>query len=160
MLDFNVTEQDNSIEELFAKEFEKTEKYPMDDFTTEMLVKLTLSKNTSYAIPEGEKPFLYKLMEKRIEVLHDFELDERTLLFLCCICKSAGVSVMYIWYLQYKSKKRNIKEISLESFCEIFPVGFPSEDDLHRIWDNQKVLVKGMGSDNLLDYPYAGKSLF
>jgi|688.fasta_scaffold05151_34 hypothetical protein len=160
MLDFNVTEQDNSIEELFAKEFEKTEKYPMDDFTTEMLVKLTLSKNTSYAIPEGEKPFLYKLMEKRIEVLHDFELDERTLLFLCCICKSAGVSVMYIWYLQYKSKKRNIKEISLESFCEIFPVGFPSEDDLHRMWDNQKVLVKGMGSDNLLDYPYAGKSLF
>jgi hypothetical protein len=99
-------------------------------------------------------------MEKRIEVLHDFELDERTLLFLCCICKSAGVSVMYIWYLQYKSKKRNIKEISLESFCEIFPVGFPSEDDLHRMWDNQKVLVKGMGSDNLLDYPYAGKSLF
>jgi hypothetical protein len=160
MLDFNVTEQDNSIEELFAKEFEKTEKYPMDDFTTEMLVKLTLSKNTSYAIPEGEKPFLYKLMEKRIEVLHDFELDERTLLFLCCICKSAGVSVMYIWYLQYKSKKRNIKEISLESFCEIFPVGFPSEDDLHRMWDNQKVFVKGMGSDNLLDYPYAGKSLF
>jgi hypothetical protein len=160
MLDFNVTEQDNSIEELFAKEFEKTEKHPMDEFTTEMLVKLHLSKNTSYAIPEGEKPFLYKLMEKRIEVLHDFELDERTLLFLCCICKSAGVSVMYIWYLQYKSKKRNIKEISLESFCEIFPVGFPSEDDLHRMWDNQKVLVKGMGSDNLLDYPYAGKSLF
>ena len=160
MLDISVTEQENSIEELFAKEFEKTKKEPMDDFVSEMLVKLILSKNMSYSIPEGEKPFLYKLMEKRISVIHDFELDERTLVFLCCICKSAGVCVMYVWYLQYESKKRNMKQISLEDFCEIFPMGFPSEDDLHRLWDSQKVLTKGMGSDNLLDYPQAGKSLF
>jgi hypothetical protein len=160
MLDISVTEQENSIEELFAKEFQKTKKYPMDDFTTEMLVKLSLSKNMSYAIPEGEKPFLYKLMEKRISVIHDFELDERTLVFLCCICKSAGVCVMYAWYLQYESQKRNMKEISLEYFCEIFPMGFPSDDDLHRLWVEQKVNSKGLGSDNLLDYPQAGKSLF
>ena len=108
MLDISVTEQENSIEELFAKEFEKTKKEPMDDFVSEMLVKLILSKNMSYSIPEGEKPFLYKLMEKRISVIHDFELDERTLVFLCCICKSAGVCVMYVWYLQYESKKRNM----------------------------------------------------
>lgn len=160
MLDISVTEQENSIEELFAKEFEKTKKEPMDDFVSEMLVKLILSKNMSYSIPEGEKPFLYKLMEKRISVIHDFELDERTLVFLCCICKSAGVCVMYVWYLQYESKKRNMKQISLENFCEIFPMGFPSEDDLHRLWDSQKVSRKEMGSDNLLDYTQAGKSLF
>ena len=160
MLDISVTEQDNSIEELFAKEFEKTEKHPMDEFTYEMLVRLSLSRNRSNSIPEGEKPFLYILMEKRISVIHDFELDERTLVFLCCICKSAGVCVMYIWYLQYESKKRNMKQISLEYFCEIFPMGFPSDDDLHRLWVSIKVSSKGLGSDNLLDYPQAGKSLF
>jgi len=160
MLNFDVTTQPNSIEELFAKEFEKTQKQPMDYFTSEILVKLSLSKDMSYAITEEEKPFLYKLMEKRIEVIHDFELDERTLVFLCCICKSAGISVMYCWYLQYESKKRNIRHISLETFCEIFPMGFPSEDDLSRLWDAQKVHSERMGSDNLLDYPQAGKSLF
>ena len=160
MLDISVIEQPNSIEELFAKEFEKTNKQPMDDFTTEMLVKLSLSKSSPYKLPEEEKPFLYKLMEKRISVVHDFELDDRTLLFLCCICKSADVCVMYIWYLQYESKKRNMKQISFEDFCLIFPVGFPSEEDLSLLWVKQKVYTKGLGSDNLLDYPQAGKSLF
>lgn len=160
MLDENVKEQPNSIEELFAKEFEKTKKNPMDKDTSEILMKLIMSKNSSYQIPEKDKPFLYKLLEKRIEVLHSFEVDDRVLLFLCCICRSAGVGVMYCWYLQYQSKRKNTKEISLETFCEIFPMGFPSEDDLSRLWDAQKVKTKGMSSDNLLDYPQAGKSLF
>jgi hypothetical protein len=67
---------------------------------------------------------------------------------------------MYCWYLQYESKKRNMKEISFDNFVEIFPMGFPSEDDLHRLWDAQKVHSERMSSDNLLDYPQAGKSLY
>jgi hypothetical protein len=160
MLDFNVTEQENSIEELFAKEFEKTKRHPMDKETSEIFLSLVLSQIGTFDIPENEKPFLYALMEKRISVLHDYKLDDRVLIFLSWICKSAGIGVMYCWYLQYESKKRNMKDISFDNFVEIFPMGFPSEDDLHRLWDSQKVLSKGMGSDNLLDYPQAGKSMY
>ena len=160
MLNSDVKTQPNSIEELFAKEFEKTQKNPMNEKDSEILIKLISSKNSAYQIPEEEKPFLYKLLEKRIEAVHDFEVDVRTLIFLSCICRSAGVGVMYCWYLQYQSKKRNIRHISLETFCEIFPMGFVSEDDLGRLWDGQKVHSEGMGSDNLLDYTQAGKSLF
>jgi len=160
MLEFSVTEQPNSIEELFAKKFEQLNKYPMDNETSEIFVKLILSKNSEYEIPESEKPFIYQVLDKRISVVHDYEVDDRVLLFLSWICKSAGVGVMYCWYLQYEAKKRGVDEITFEIFTEIFAWGFPSEDGLSKLWDEQKVIRKDMGSDNLLDYPKAGLSLF
>jgi hypothetical protein len=160
MLEFSVTEQPNSIEELFAKKFEQSTKYPMDNETSEIFVKLILSKNSQFEIPDNEKPFLYQLIEKRISVVHDYKVDDRVLLFLSWICKSAGIGVMYCWYMQYEAKKRNVELISFEVFAEIFGWGFPSDDGLHKIWDLQKVESKGLGSDNLLDYGKAGMSLF
>jgi len=160
MIEFSVTEQPNSIEELFAKKFEQLNKYPMDNETSEIFVKLILSKGSQYEIPENEKPFLYKLLEKRISIVHDYEIDDRVLLFLSWICKSAGVGVMYCWYLQYESKMRSVHTITFEIFSEIFAWGFPSEDGLQKLWDEQKVNSKDMSSDNLLDYPQAGLSLF
>jgi hypothetical protein len=67
---------------------------------------------------------------------------------------------MYCWYLQYESKNRCVNEITFEIFVEIFPSGFPSEDGLGKLWDEQKVDRKDNLSDNLLDYPNAGLSLF
>lgn len=160
MLEFNVTEQPNSIEELFAKNFQKLNKYPMDNEMSEMFVKLLLSKNSSYDIPEEEKPHLYKIMEKRISILHDYEVDDRVLLFLCLVCKSAGDGFMYCWYLQYEAKNRGLDKITFEVFAEIFGSGFPSDYGLQNIWNEQKVKSKNMSSDNLLDYPRAGVSLF
>ena len=139
MIDFSVTEQPNSIEELFAKKFEQLNKYPMDNETSDIFVKLILSKNSGFKVPEEEKPFLYKLLEKRILLIHDYEVDDRVILFLCCICKSAGIGVMYCWYLQYESRKRGIDKISFEIFAEIFGSGFPSDDGLQKTWENQKV---------------------
>lgn len=160
MLEFSVTEKSNSIEELFSKKFEQLNKYPMDNETSEIFVKLILSKNSEYEIPENEKPFLYKLLEKRISVIHDYQVDDRVLLFLSWICKSAGIGVMYCWYFQYESKKRNVNTITFEIFSEIFGSGFPSENGLQKLWYEQKVNSKSMSSDNLLDYPQAGLSLF
>jgi hypothetical protein len=67
---------------------------------------------------------------------------------------------MYCWYLQYEARKRGVDEITFEIFADIFGSGFPSEDALHKLWDEQKVKRQEMGSDNLLDYPKAGLSLY
>jgi hypothetical protein len=160
MLENNVIQQEDSIEELFAKKFDKLNKYPMDNETAEIFIKLRLSKNSSYVIPEDDKPFLYKVMEKRISVIHSYTVDDRVLLFLSFVSKSAGICVMYCWYLQYKSKTMNINHISFEVFSEIFAWGFPSQESLSKIWKEQKVNTQSLSSDNLLDYPRAGKSLF
>jgi hypothetical protein len=160
MLEFNVREQPNSIEELFAKKFKELNKYPMDNSTAEIFVKLILSKESEYKIPESEKPFLYLLLEKRISIVHDYKVDDRVLLFLSIICKSAGVGVMYCWYFQYESMKYNIDKITFEIFAEIFGSGFPSDEGLQKLWEEQKLNNKGVSSDNLLDYQKAGLSLF
>jgi hypothetical protein len=162
MIDLNVTEQPNSIEELFCKKFSELTKYPMNNETVQIFVKLILSKNIDSIISENEKPFIYKLLEKRILVFHDYKVDERILLFLYCILDTPSVAVMYCWYLQYESKIRGIDVIDFRKFSEIFGSGFPSDDALQKIWESQKVENKdrGISSDNLLDYPKAGFSLF
>ena len=111
VLDFDVTMQPNSIEELFAKKFEECPKCPMTNELSEIFIKLTLLGDTNLDIPENEKPFIYKVMESRIELLHTFKVDDKVLLFLSILCQSAGDGVMYIWYLQYQSKKRKIEFI-------------------------------------------------
>jgi hypothetical protein len=67
--------------------------------------------------------------------------------------------VMYLTYLQYWAKIHEEREITFDLFCErIFPLGFPKEEDLHNLWNNQKVRVES-GSDNLLDYSIALTSI-
>ena len=67
---------------------------------------------------------------------------------------------MYCWYIQYECKKHNTEKISFELFAEIFGSGFPTENALQKLWEEQKVNSVGTFSDNLLDYPKAGLSLF
>jgi hypothetical protein len=155
----DVTEQGDSIEKLFAEQFEKLSQYPMDNETSEIYIKLLLLKDSDIEIPQKDKPFLYQIIENRISFVHNYKLDNRTILFLSILCKSAGICVMYIWYLQFECKKRNINEMSFETFSQVFGNGFPSDEGLSKIWDSQKVKHEVGNSDNLLDYVNAGKSL-
>jgi hypothetical protein len=160
MLDFNLTQKEDSIEEFFAKKFDSLSKYPMDNETAEIFIKLNLSKNSSYVISENEKPFIYKVMERRLSAIHTYSVDDRILLFLSYLCKSAGQAVMYCWYIQYKSSQMHKNHFTFEDFSIIFGSGFPSEDGLKKLWEMQKVNVEDVhDSDNLLDYPNAGVSI-
>lgn len=160
ILDFELTNKVDSIELHFASKFEKLCKYPMDNQMAKIFVKLLMCKDSSYCVAENEKPTIYQIMEKRIASMHTFKVDDRILLFLSFICKTAGISIMYCWYLQYQSKKRNIKEFTFEDFADIFQNGFPSEEALESSWISQKVNRQDFSSDNLLDYKKAGESLF
>lgn len=155
-----VTTQPDAVETYFCVPFEMLEKFPMSDDKSQLLSLLILG-NGNKTIEEDSKPFLYKLIEKRISVMLSYEIDDaRLILFLCLICLSPGNAVMYLTYLQYWCKKNNVKSIDLDIFCkEIFPWGFPSEKDLDNLWDNQKVERDSMQSDNLLDYSSAYESI-
>lgn len=176
----------NSIELEFCEPFQKLRLHPMDEETTKILIQLLFaSKNV--IIPEDEKPFLYKLIEKRLTAYTYTITDTRLIFFLIVISRTPGKAVMYMTYLQYWSKKHGVKDIALDDFAkEIFPMGFPSDDDLRILWDKCKVTgkpkdltgeaeeffydnsfidydkerqeIKG-GSDNLLDYRYALTSI-
>ena len=63
-------------------------------------------------------------------------------------------------YFQFHPDSSAAHWSCFEIFTEIFAWGFPSEDGLNKVWEEQKVNRKDMSSDNLLDYPKAGLSLF
>lgn len=159
MLQFSETKNEFAIENIVCSAIKKSKKEPINDEDSEILISLLMS-NAPLNIPEKEKPFLYKVIEKRIEFSFDFTMENKLILFLCQISKSPGNALLYLWYLQYWSNK-NFKNITLHDFCEkIFPMGFPSEDEMNKIWLAQKVANESTGSDNLIDYNLAGKSLF
>ncbi len=161
--------QENAVEEHFCKPFEQADKHEMSIADTGDLLLLASSKNTfsNWPLLEKEKPFLYKVIEQRVQACFTFKItDCRLIMWLCMISKSPGTAVMYLAYLQYWCKKNNVKEIDIDIFCEkVLPSGYPSEEDLQEIWDAQKVIrtkTKGdifPGSDNLLDYQQAYKSI-
>ena len=147
----------NAIEEIFCKEFEKLQRHPMDEKLTRGMMVFILS-NIDNPIPEIQKEFLYKLIKKRIDVLYNYTINDwRLISFLMVLTQRPGRAVMYLTYLQYWCKNNEVKELTIDIFCEkIFPMGFPKEEDLNKLWDKQK--VQGT-PDNLLDYPCALQSI-
>jgi hypothetical protein len=112
-------------------------------------------------LKQEDKPFLFQLMDKRIEHCFTFKvIDERVLLALSIWAESAGNAVMYLWYIQGWCFKNNVREVDFETLgMKIFPMGIFTQKDLKSVWDNQKVQTKGMESDNLIDYAVAGLSI-
>ena len=120
-----------------------------------------LPKGTPYPITysenhKAEKPFLYKLIEKRIRYCFTFSiLDERLLLFLTAVAQTPGKAIMYLTYMQYWAKRHKQFVITFDDFCmKIFPHGFPNDEDLHDVWVKQKIK-----NGNLLDFQSAMVSI-
>jgi hypothetical protein len=161
MITIEEANKENAVEELFCKKFEQLKKYPLDEDNSGFLVNLLISRG-NIEIPEKEKPFLIKLIEKRIKNCLTYQItDTRLLIFLAILSENPGTAVMYLAYLQYWAKKNNQPIINLTIFCEkIFPWGFPNENDLSDLWNKCKVKrEKQLDSDNLLDYDNAYKSI-
>lgn len=108
-----------------------------------------------------DKNFLPQVIKKRIAACVKYIMDDKGICLLSYVAQSPGNAVMLIYYLAYWGRVHNKKEINFYTMCmDIFPTGFPSQEDLTVIWDKQKVKTGGMhGSDNLVDYVGAAKSL-
>jgi len=161
MLKFEETTNPHAIEKHICEKINDAEKMPMDIETTKLLIQLVSlkQKNQKDIIPQDKKPFLYQMIEQRMQ-LFPMKIDEYVLLFLTFFCESPGNAIMYLWFLQSQAFVHKIKEIDFNLFCnEIFPYGFPSRQTLEKIWREQKLERELSNSDNLVDYVTAGKSI-
>ena len=159
--DNKITEVENAVEEYFCKEMDKAPKDYFDKDITNLLLELLMKKSLPLSdVAKKDKFFLYELIEKRVQFCFTFKIeDARVIILLCQVAKNAGTAVMYLTYIQYLLKKRNERVLNLDNLCRFFPSGFINEDVLHEIWDKQKIKTKNGGSDNLLDYQSAMKSI-
>lgn len=135
----------NSMEELFCKPFEKEVHKPLTDEEMKMLMQCLLMEDKKFEKdPEFQNFFPVKVMNKRLELIHNFELDNRIMLFLMSKFEgSIACYVMTLAYIQYVAKKKGLIEaggrITMDHFCEnIFPLGMPDDDSYHKVWVSLK----------------------
>lgn len=128
----------------WAKELDVERTIPMSEEVGYLMMNLLMGAEIS---KEGRNSFLFRLIKKRIELMHSYLLDDAATLMISAVSHSPGEAVMYCNYLQWKSNTENLPIITLNDLCiKIFPFGFFSHESLNKAWDNQK--IKG---DNMLD---------
>lgn len=159
----NITKNPKAVEEIFCIPFSKLPQQQMDIETGQMYFDLSMGSLAKRYVQmdEAKKPFQLKILESSLEHRFTFTIADPNLrLFILYIAQSAGGVIMYLAYLQYECKKNNVKNLDWQMFSRIFAMGFPSEEDLHKLWDSQKVPFDERGSsDNLLDYQSAMESI-
>jgi hypothetical protein len=93
-----------------------------------------------------EEMFIYKVVVARAEAI-GLEMEDSLRDFLACLCKSPGTVTMYLSLL--RQEQENGKQITMSYWSELFPTGYPTEDNLQTLWDAQKVADAPLG--NALD---------
>ena len=160
MLDNSYKNRENAIEEVvydFLKDCELVE-MSKDIAKTYLMIGL-MPRHAKLSIEE--KPFIFKVIEKRVENSFTFKFtDERALLVISILAETAGVAIIYLWYIQAWCFKNNVTEVDFETLgLKIFPMGIfskpkskatpgvPEESLLGFISKFQKMLPDGFLSE-------------
>ena len=144
----------SSIEIEFCEKFKSLNVYELDKEIFEVYLIISKTKKEDYAkIPEVDKLFIHKLIDKRMDHIFTFKInDERLKVILALISSNPAEAIMFLTYLQYWCFKHNVREIDLNYFgLNIFPNGFPSTQDLSLLWKSIKLKDDEDNETNLLD---------
>ena len=157
------TVQETFVADTVGKGIDAAKKYPLDADSMETLFKLMMMSfnedqtalNTTYETAR-EELLLVQIAEKRLEHALTITMDKASIIFIIMqSLGSPGFLIMYLYYLQYWCHEHEISHIDFETLnMKIFPMGYPSEQDLTDIWTSQKI-----GGDNGVDIPQASKSI-
>jgi len=167
MLAYEKTKEENAVEIYFCEPLSQKKTKNMNDEISDFFILFSTSNESNVDVDKARKMvWQYAALEKRIDLTMNYTADNRVKLFIVMLCDSSiGKVLMYAYYMQYLCKKNNVKHINWEKFGNLFPDGFFTEEDLNKAWEGQKVSRKGddgkinTGSDNLLEYGVASKSL-
>lgn len=88
------------------------------------------------------------------------DIEDRAYTYLAMVSDRMSVAMMFLTYVQYWACQHRCKIITFELLRDkIFEHGFPSGRDLGCLWYAQKIERLPGGSDNLIDYKEAQKSI-
>lgn len=166
MVHFNKTKEANAVENIFCKPMDKIKIVPMTETQSDVMINIFSSPVTM--LGEVLKSIVLgglwyaPTFKTRIEAL-GYKVDPGVEIFVNLgLSKSVGDVVMWANFLAYKAKVSGVTNIRFrEEICQNwFPEGFPDLQEVSRIWMFQKVHTgRNIGSDNLLDYPEAAKTI-
>ncbi len=130
---------------------------PMSESATETMLTLIVAGD-AFRIPAGvELPLGLKIAQKRAEAF-GVPATDAALVMVAALCDRPGTVVMYVAVLAALAARLG-RAATVSDLAEAFPVGFPKDVALYRVWDAQTRVGpdRPSGSDNWLDYPEAWK---
>ena len=157
--------------ELWCEEVEKCKfSVPqMSEKETGLLVNLSLSAEKIdndkelLSLVESKQAGMLSVFWLRVKHCHTYKVSMSLAAFISevIIKNNFGKSTMMANYLQWICHKQHLPKITLKEFCiDVFPMGFPTDEQWHKLWDLQKVDVEYLQPDgelyghpdNILDY--------
>lgn len=142
--------------ETWALQFDKVvEKVnnPMSESTSIAFMQLAMVDMKTPDAPMPEQLLgqgMVQIAMSRAEWMQ-LNITPRVIVFLCFMFPSPGSIVMLLSYMKRCALRDNCNLVNMQYLSEIFPLGFPVDDDMHALWDAQKVSRDEYVSDNLLD---------
>lgn len=139
--------KDNANLKAWAKQWAQdfaSKQLPMDDSTVETYLAACLMPDDVDTKP-FEHLFEYQMLKKRCEYL-GIASKPSAILFVATIADRPGVLVMYASALAALGRS-----MTMDGLASTFPMGFPDDEHIRTMWDEQKGYLSGFPSDNTLD---------
>lgn len=135
----------------WAEEFFKFKASRMTDDQTQVFVMGTIREASGQDIPEDRLRgvFPYAVFKSRAEFA-GLKTTQSVRVFITTLAKGPGDLVMYVYALKWKADKEGVTTVSMNELANWFPLGFPSDEQLHTAWDAQKRPWAPLG--NMLDF--------
>jgi len=160
----------DSVATIVCEPMSKLKSVPMDMDTTSVMLKFMMDPGSKLAA-EGiiKQVWQATAMRERMKGQFGRDMDPRVAILLTMWAKSIGSCLLYMYYCHWMCEKKGIKgEFTIDHLVEFFPMGFFEEEDIHKVWDSQKVDNRREnfdgteltgGGDNLIDYALASQSM-
>lgn len=135
----------------WATDFLKLPTEPMSKEISHVFLTCCINDgDDSFPPDEAKQTFQYRVVSKRADYA-GLLATTAVLAFLSALCKSPGSLVMYVYALRYHQLIKGCGDEVLDMYrlAGIFPVGFPTEESLHKAWEAQKTKNAFLG--NMLD---------
>jgi|GEM_PF-4159990 len=161
-INFIETENSTAIQRYVCEPMLALQRVNLSDDDVNMLNELLSFPSGDEYKDHNQQPYMVQRVAKRIKVIHTFKtVDWGLIYFIAHFCKLEKYVQLMLWYLQYWAYRNHTPEITLETFKnEILNEGWFTDDDLDKIWENQKVNIScTLFSENLVDYSLAGVSI-
>ena len=128
----------------WCDEFQKSKCGPLSEKISKIFLSLLiLEKKNTEIPPDFKKQFMYQVLTKRAKSI-SLKMNVYSTALLALLSDRPGMAVMYLYYL--KSKTQDDSEVTMATITNLFPLGFPSDDEMSKLWEKQKI-----GSTNMLD---------
>lgn len=152
--------KDDTVEKFYCTKFGnlKVREFTRDE--AEIFIRINLLDDQACTeILNDENNFIGNLINKSMPIrFPQFQVSNHLKVLMSVLCDTPGKVVMYYAYFRYLSFKYKINKIDTWRFSREFPMGIPTEEELSKLWREQKIDFSdennraGLGSDNLLDH--------